>query len=276
MIMKSFKQLLQENQKTYTYRLKTVVPLSDVILDNLEKFLSRYDLQYMSTVRTETNVAHVLEFRDLDATHMNVVDFHVGVPMSAYILQQELRAILSVPEKFLVVRADNEPVEVEGNRNQMLRDLDQIAREKGFGHKASLLSTNREYLDAEQPDVRDLYGDEYNMKFLNMLAQVSATRKSEHYRADSDLNPEQMPASKDQQPVQDVADFNDAVPGVKPVRTHNKNMPPPVDDHMLAPDGNLDDDSKSYFRVDNTAQGGQIVHKIHTQPVRTGSKGARK
>lgn len=273
--MKSFKQLLQENQKIYTYRLKAVVPLDDQTVDNLERFLSRYDLQYMSTVRTETNASHVLEFRDLDATHINVVDFHVGVPMSAYILQQELRAILGVPEKFLVVRADNEPVEVEGARNQMLRDLDQIAREKGFSHKASLLSTNREYLDAEQPEVKDLYGDAHNMKFLNVLAQVAATRKSDQFRADSDLNPVLMPHRQDQQPVQDVADFNDAIPGVKPVRTVKTPVQEPVDSVMLAPDGNLDDDSKSYFRVDKTAQGDQVVHKIHTRPVRTGSKGAR-
>ena len=272
--MRSFKQLLQESKKVYTYRLKTVVPLTDDRLDELEKFLSRYDLLHMGSARHMDAVKDVLEFRELDNTEVNAVDFHIAVPMSAYILQQELRAILAVPEKFLVVRADNEPLEVEGGRIQMLRDLDKIAQEKGLGHKASLLSTDREYLAAEQPDVKQVFGDEYNKKFLNLLAQVAATRKPQQFRSQSDLNPLSMPTS--QEPEQDVADFNQHHEVPKPVYKPLKNMAEPVDPLMLAPDGNLDDDSKSYFRVDRDSAGNQVVHKMHTDPVRKHKQGARK
>jgi hypothetical protein len=272
--MRSFKQLLQESKKIYTYRLKTVVPLTDERLDDLEKFLNRYDLQHMGSGRRMDPVKDMLEFKDLDAQEVHAVDFSIAVPMSAYILQQELRAIMGVPEKYLVVRADNEPLEVEGSRIQMLRDLDLIAQEKGFGHKASLLSTDREYLTAEQPDVQQVFGDEYNKKFLNLLAQVAATRKPQEFRSQSDLNPLKMTTS--QEPEQDVADFNQHHDAPKPVYKPNKSMPEPVDVLMLAPDGNLDDDSKSYFRLDRDSSGNQTIHKMHTDPVRKHKQGARK
>jgi hypothetical protein len=274
--MSQFKQLLQESKKVYTYRLKTVVPLDDARMDILERFLRRYDLLSMGAPHGLDPIHDSLEFRDLDNAEVNSVDFSIGVPMSAYILQQEIRACLSLPEKFLVVRADNEPVEVEGSRNQMLRDLDKIAQEKGFSHKSSLLSTNREYLPAEQPSVQDVYGDEYNKRFLNMLAQVAATRKNQVFQSQSDLNDLNMITSTSQEPKQDVADFNDKHDTPKPVYKVDKKIAEPVASAVLAPDGNLDDDSKTYFRADRTPQGDTVIHQIHADPVRKGGKGAQK
>lgn len=274
--MSSFKKLLQENKKIFTYRLKTVVPLDDARMDILERFLHRYELLNMGAPRAMDPIQDSLEFRDLDNAEVNSVDFTIAVPMSAYILQQELRAALSLPEKFLVVRADNEPVEVEGSRNQMLRDLDQIAKEKGLGHRNSLLSTDREYLSAEQPDVQGVYGDEYNRKFLNMLAKVAQTRKSQVFQSHSDLNDLNQITSTKREPSQDVADFNDHMNTPKPVYKVNKSMSEPVDVKYLAPDGNFDDDSKSYFRSDLDAKGDVVIHQIHTNPVRKSDKGASK
>lgn len=269
--MSLFKQRLQESKKVYTYRLKTVVELDDDRMEILERFLNRYDLLDMSAPRSMDPIHDSLEFRDLDNAEVNSVDFTIGVPMSAYILQQEIRAALSLPEKFLVVRADNEPVEVEGTRNQMLRDLDQIAKEKGLTHKNSLLSTDREYMAAEQPVVQDAYGDKYNKQFLNMLAQVAATRKSQVFKSHSDLNPlEQMTQLNKSV---DVPDFNDAHHTPKPVYKVKTPVKAPVDTAYLAPDHNFDDDSKQYFASHVDDKGNAVVHTIKTDPVRKRTKG---
>lgn len=272
--MSMFKQKLQESKKTYTYRLKTVVSLDDERLEILERFLNRYELLDMGSPRSMDPIHDSLEFRDLDNAEVNSVDFSIGVPMSAYILQQEIRACLSLPEKFLVVRADNEPVEVEGGRNQMLRDLDQIAKEKGLHHKSSLLSTDRNYLDAEQPSVTDVFGDKYNKKFLNMLAHVAATRKDQIFTSHMDLNPVSQMTQMNK--AADMPDFNDGHDTPKPVYKVQTPVVPPVDTTMLAPDSNFDDDSKQYFRSDVDSKGNTVIHKMKTDPVRKTKKGASK
>lgn len=273
--MKSLRQLLQESKKIYTYRLKTVVSLDDERMEILERFLKRYDLLDMGAPRGVDPIRDSLEFRDLDNAEVNSVDFSIAVPMSAYILQQEIRAALSVPEKFLVVRADNEPVEVEGSRNVMLRDLDAIAKEKGLSIKSSLLSTDRQYLPVEQPQVQDAFGDTYNKKFLNTLAQVAATRKNTVFQTSSDLNNVSEIQAAKREPQQDMADFNDAHDTPKPVYKVQKPVEAPVDPAFLAPDSNFDDDSKRYFKVNKNSKGDTVMHTISTDPVRKTRKGAR-
>jgi hypothetical protein len=274
--MKSFKKLLQESQKEYSYRLKTVVPLDDKRLEIMERFLRRYDLLDFGTPITVDAKHDVLEFQDLDNAVVNYLDFTVAVPMSAYILQQELRAALSVPEKFLVVRADNEPVEVEGNRNAILRHLEQIAKKKGLTQKASLLSTDREYLPAEQPTVTDVYGDKYNKKFLNTLAQVAASRKTQTFETSSDNNDVAKIMAASREPKQDVADFNSEYDTPKPVYKPKSPVEEPVPNGYLAPDANLDDDIKKYFQLNKDSKGKTVVTQMTSDPVRKAAKGAKK
>jgi len=274
--MKSFKKLLQESQKEYSYRLKTVVSLDDKRLEIMERFLRRYDLLDFGTPVVVDAKHDVLEFRDLDNAVVSYIDFTVAVPMSAYILQQELRAVLEVPEKFLVVRADNEPVEVEGNRNAILRDLEQIAKKKGLTQKASLLSTDREYLPAEQPKVTDIYGDKYNKKFLNTLAQVAASRKVQTFETSSDNNDVAKIMAASRQPKQDMADFNNEYDTPKPVYKPKTPVEEPVPNGYLAPDSNLDDDIKNYFQLNKDSKGKTVVQQISSKPVRKAAKGAKK
>lgn len=265
--MKSFKALLSESSKVYSYRLKTVVNMNDTQLEDMERLLRRYNLLDIRAPKKIAAKDDSLEFRDIENADVYYMDFTVGVPMSAYILQQELRGALNLPEKFLVVRADNEPIEVDSTRNQLLRALDQKAKDEGFSQKGSLLSTDPEYLDAEQPIVKDAYGDKYNHKFLNLLAQVAQSRKNQTFQTSSDLNPVKEMQTTVRQPVQDTQDFNAHVPGVKPVYDPKK-MDEPVEFNMLAPDGNFDDDTKQYFRVSKDAQGKKKVQVMGTEPVR--------
>lgn len=265
--MKSFKALLSESSKVYSYRLKTVVKLDDVKMEDMERLLRRFNLLDITSPKKINNKDDSLEFRDIENADVYYIDFTVSVPMSAYILQQELRGVLNLPEKFLVVRADNEPVEVHSGRNQMLRALDAKAKDAGFSQKGSLLSIDSEYLDAEQPIVKDVFGDKYNSKFLNLLAQVAEKRKNQTFQTSSDLNPVKDMQSMVREPSQDTQDFNAHMKGVKPVYK-TTNMDEPVEFNMLAPDGNFDDDTKQYFRVSKDAQGNKKVEVMHTDPVR--------
>jgi hypothetical protein len=265
--MTSFKELLNEGQKTFSYRLKTVVNIDDEKLSDMERLLKRYKLLDVGSVHKIAAKDDSLEFRDIENADVYFIDFMIGVPMSAYILQQELRAVLNLPEKFLVVRADNEAIEVESMKNQLLRALNQKAREEGYTQKGSLLSTDRFYLDAEQPLTDSAYGDEYNSKFLNLLHKIASNRKTQTFQTTSDLNPVEEMQTIVQQPQQDKTDFNAHLPGVKPVYK-NVDMGEPVELNLLGPDGNFDDDTKRYFQVSRNAQGQKKVISMDSKPIR--------
>lgn len=265
--MTSFKELLNESQKTFSYRLKTVVNMDDPKMEDLERLLKRYNLLDIGSVHKIPAKYDSLEFRDIENADVYYVDFMIGVPMSAYILQQELRAVLNLPEKFLVVRADNEAIEVESVKNQLLRTLDQKAKQEGYTDKGSLLSTDRFYLDAEQPLTDSAYGDKYNSKFLNLLQQIASSRKTQTFQTTSDLNPVGQMQKVEQQPKQDTTDFNAHLRGVKPVYK-SVDMGEPVELNLLGPDGNFDDDTKRYFKVSRNNKGEKKVNSIESKPIR--------
>ena len=265
--MKSFKTYLEESQQQYHYRIKMVVKPDEEKMESIERLLRQYDLISIDTPIKVENKDR-LEFRDIDYVDVYYIDVNIGMPMSAYILQQELRAILNIPEKFVVVRSDNEPIEVDGIQRQMLRDLDKMSKEKGLT-KGSLLSTDRFYLYAEQPLVKDAFGDKYNKTFLNFLADVAKNRKSQEYQAQSShIKVSDMKKVK-QEPTQDVADFNAAYNTPKPVYKVKGKAKHPVDPNYLTSSGNFDDDLKTYFKVYRDKNGKIITGDMSTDQIRT-------
>jgi hypothetical protein len=265
--MKSLPQLLNEAQKTYSYRLKTVVDLDDIKLESLERLLKRYKMLDIGHVHKIDSKNDTLEFRDIENADVYYIDFMIGVPVSAYILQQELRAVLNVPEKMLVVRADNEPVEVYSMKNQLLSALWQKSNQEGYTSAGSLLSTDRQYLDVEQPLAQHVFGDTYNSRLLNLLKKVSEQRKNQTFQTSSDLNPIDQMHDTHQQPEQDTHDFNHHLPGVKPVYKSVK-MDEPVEVSLLGPDGNFDDDTKRYFVVAKNTKGIRLINSVTSKPIR--------
>jgi hypothetical protein len=267
--MKTFNQRLMEAQREFHYRLKTVVDLTDKRMEDVERLLNRYQLVRMGTINKLDGDIDTLEFSDVENADISYLDFVIGVPVSAYILQQEMRSVLNVPEKFVVVRSDNEAVEVDSARIQLLQTLDKVASEAGHAHAGSLLSTDREYLDVEQPLVKDAFGDTYNKRFLNLLSKVASNRPSETYMAHSShMSTEELKAHEKQMPL--VSDeFNKAYNTPKPVYKNKfEDLPEPVEPDLINTTGGLDDDRKRYFRVKKSDTGKQVVYDKLTAPVR--------
>ncbi len=265
--MITFKQRLLEAQAEYHYRMKTVVDLTDERMEDVERLLHRYHLVRMGAPVVLDADLDTLEFADLENEKISYLDFVLGVPLSAYILQQEMRAILNIPEKFVVVRADNEAVEVDSARIQLLQTLDKHAAEKDMEKRASLLSTDAHYLDVEQPLATDLYGDKYNKKFLNLLSKVASTRLPDVYEADAPLYPvtELQKATK----PTEGEDFNKAYDTPKPVyKNKYEDLPEPVNPELVNMTGGMDDDRKRYFKVYKDKQGKKVISSQLTQPVR--------
>lgn len=258
-----------EAQREFHYRLKTVVDLTDERMEDVERLLNRYHLIKMGAIQKLDGDLDTLEFSDVENEGISYLDFVIGVPVSAYILQQEMRSILNVPEKFVVVRGDNEAVEVDSARIQLLQTLDKVAADAGHSHAGSLLSTDREYLDAEQPLVQDAFGDTYNKRFLNLLSKVASNRPPETYLAQSDfLTADQLKAHEKSMSLTDD-EFNKAYNTPKPVYKNKfEDLPEPVEPSLINTTGGLDDDRKRYFRVKKSDAGKKVVYDQLTAPVR--------
>ena len=78
------------------------------------------------------------------------------------------------------------------------------------------------------------------------------------------------------EPSQDVADFNDRMDTPKPVYKVKTPVEEPVPAVYIAPDSNLDDDTKKYFKLNRNNKGDVVINQISTDPVRTPKKGAKK
>jgi len=272
--MKSFKTYLEETQKQFDFRIKMVVPPTDEHMEEIERLLRRYNLIQIGTPQKIDPKQDAMEFRDIENADVWYIDVVIGIPFSAYILQQELRAAMNIPEKFLVVRSDNEPIEVESQKLQILSLLDKMAEEKGLRNKGSLLSTDPNYYPAEQPVVKDTYGDKYNKKFLSYLADVAASRKPQQFDTSSEhISVKDLRAVSAQEPAQDVADFNSEFDTPKPVSRAKGRVTAPVPAELLGTNGNFDDDSKTYFITRKNKSGKTATVSMQADAVGNAKKG---
>jgi hypothetical protein len=124
----------------------------------------------------------------------------------------ELRGALNIPEKFLVVRTENDPMELE---TQLLHsEEDRLASENAD----PLLSNDPKYHEYNyDADKEPIYGDAYNKRFLEYLAQVAADREflEASVNAENDSKKHNMFSWLKEQPK--AEDFNKEFDTVKPV-----------------------------------------------------------
>lgn len=243
--MKTYLEHLMESDREYHFRIKSIEPLTAEMMERLERVLSKYELRDISGPTKTIIQEHPLDFYDIQNAEVYIVDATVGVPQSSYILQQELRANLHISENSLVVRGDNEPLETETQRRQMDAKIRDEADKKGLT-KASLLDTNEIYPESEYSvDGESFYGDEYNSKFLNTLAQISATRKEGIEEPAKGLFDWMRNDVGDDTQIADDNDFNASIedaPRVVPWWAAKNKVENEELDRKRAPQENLDDD----------------------------------
>lgn len=246
--MKSFKQYLAESVKECYYVIKLATQPSDDQVDAAETYLKKFDLIELDVpVKLENDR---IDFSDINNKNVWAIRFVTGMPLSPYIIMQNLKNIMNVPEEYIVVRGANEPVQIEA---ELSADSD-----KSEGSSARL-STDRFYDDAEQPQVTGVFGDDYNKRLLDYLANVAATRKSEKYEAPAPLfSWLQMDKAMEENAIKEK-DFNERFDTVKPVSKDKGKDVPPIDSKLTGISGNFDDTAATSVKFVKTANGERKV-----------------
>lgn len=235
--MKSFKQYLKESVQEHVFALRLVAQPTENQLATIHTYLQKYDLV---SIDAPENLQDKLDFFANPHKDVWQIRFVTGMPMSSYILMQELKSALDIPEDYIVVRASNEPVELQLDDCEFDCEVEDIKKSKDLT-TAAMLSTDRFYDDAEQPLVVDVFGDAYNKKLLDYLRSVSDERPTEEYEAPAPLfswiDMNKVMADQAVEPT----DFNAQFDTPKPVNAGKGTTTPPIEPIRLGSHGSFDD-----------------------------------
>lgn len=248
----SIRHYIAQAEKTYTYRIKTVVPLTDDAMGRIERVILRYQPLDLGSPRKTMFQKSPLDFPTVPAAEVHMVDVELGLPASGYVLAREITQALGLPEKFVVVRGENDPTELETERLAAKGDMDEAAAKAGETPGALLDLPN--YDEAESKDGSELYGDKYNKRFLGYLKGVEDERNEA-----MKLKNTPSPFGWLDMPKSDVADDAGPTIGTEAGK----------EDEDLSNKGNLDNDRKKYTRV-YQKQGKTFVKSETGNPVRKG------
>lgn len=182
--MKSLKDYLAESVKLHEYVIRFAQKPSDVDMDTLEEVLKKFDLRDVSSPEKIQNSD--LDFFDIPYRDIYQVRFATGVKCSPYVLLQDLRTALNLNEKMIRVRNAADPVQMEHEHVEWAHETKSAAREKGW-QPAPRLSTDRLYMEQEQPASPVSYGNDYNKNLLGYLNSIAQDRNPGHVEGGNQL-----------------------------------------------------------------------------------------
>jgi hypothetical protein len=244
----NLKKYIAESERSYTYKLKTVIPLDDAAMDRIEQVCMRHQPIDISRPRKTIMQKNPIDFQNVDHAEVWIVDFEFGLPVSSYVLGEQIRQALAdhlklvrpVREKDVLVRGTNDPNEVESERLVAGEEIAAEGKEKGMSPEGLL--TDDQYSEVEAPDGADLYGKKHNERLLDYLRTVQKEREEA-----SKVDPKSplfkwmdMPKGADDD---DMA-FNADIPDAPRLGKANGEGP----DEMVSDKGILTDRRKVYKR----------------------------
>lgn len=232
--MKSFYHYLAESTKSYKYRVKSVVPMDDHFVEALKKTLFKYDVQDVSKPKKLIAQKEPMDFPSFTMAEVWILDIVTAVPASSYVLATALRAALKIADAELIVRSENDPIELQAEKIEEILKDDEVEAKLNDGM----------YEKEDQPK-EVAYGDEYNKKFLNYLAQVSANQETKDIPAIEEVKKTNKFSWLNPKDNTVADDFNKNIDAVKPVHVNTKKAGAKAEKpNLAAVHGNYDENVK--------------------------------
>lgn len=160
----NFKQYVANAEKVYKFRIKTLFPLEEEVMDLLEKALLKYRPKSITDPIKTMYQTNPLGFTGVKCAEVFMTDVELTVPVTSELLQFDLRTILGLGkfDEALKVFSEFDPIESE---------------EEKTDEKKPALLTQENYEEVEEAKFEDYYGGDYNSKFLAYIKEVEAERK---------------------------------------------------------------------------------------------------
>lgn len=166
---KSFINYIAEVKTEYKYVLKFAVnEMTDLMIDQLESSLTKYDLKKASSFRKTPIQESPLDFPNVKNMPVFICDLTLGYPGSLDFLRTYICNNLGISPAQVAVYSENDPRQIETDLY-----IDRNSAEYRKNYKARLGSDYEEVPGAEA----ETYGEKYNTSFLKELEQVRKERK---------------------------------------------------------------------------------------------------
>jgi len=168
--MTTLLEYIEQMQTKHDIRIKFCCPVTDEMMDKIERHLQKYDAEKVSSPKKTILQTRPMDFPQVDSAEIYIIDFVSNLPVSNEMLKQELAKLLAVSEGEVVVRNQADPIEIEQEEEKI--------KDKDTEYKVKM---GADYDKSEKSDVKpdELYGDKYNTKFLKELKKLSDERKKE-------------------------------------------------------------------------------------------------
>lgn len=165
---KSFINYVAETKTEYKYVLKFAVnEMTDVMIDQLEAGLAKYDVKSASAFRKTPIQESPLDFPNVKNTAVFICDITLGYPGSLDFLRTYICNCMGISPACLAVYSENDPRQIETDLY-----LDRNSEEYKKKYKTRLGS------DPEDTGDKSLYGETYNVSFLKELEKVRKERET--------------------------------------------------------------------------------------------------
>jgi hypothetical protein len=166
---KTFKGYVAESKTEYKYVLKFAVnEMTDVMIDQLEAGLAKYDLKSASSFRKTPIQESPLDFPNVKNTAVFICDLTLGYPGSLDFLRIYVCNCVGISPALLAVYSENDPRQIETDLY-----LDRNSEEYKKKYKTRLGSDYEQVPGAEA----ETYGEKYNTNFLKELEKVRKERE---------------------------------------------------------------------------------------------------
>lgn len=254
-----FAEYLELSEKQYHLRLKTVVPLDDKEMVRIERVVSKYNPQYVSSPKKTMIQKNPLDFdREVENAEVWIVDFIFGLPADPMVVREDIRKALDAPERYVIVKTRNDPTEIETLRLNAIDEIEAEAKKRNL-KAASLLNDEPEYIEGNGniENGSNLYGNDYNNSLLYYLQQVRDKRDDFVYKSKNTLfNYLDLPKREDQEPVQNDVNYNEKI---SPIKVHPKKSDIKIDIPITSIMGGVDDQNRTISKVFKDENGNRVV-----------------
>ncbi len=167
---------LNDRQEVFEFSIRTLFPLDDEIMDNIEKALLKYRPKYISAPKKTMFHTKPLGFIGVKAAEVFIVELELTVPATKEVIQRDLRENLGMRfnNDQLIVLDGNEPT---NDVSEVDEDAtpDSVWSAEEHTTDGPLLYTQ----ETEHADFDDYYGDTYNERFLSRLKKEEEKRRSD-------------------------------------------------------------------------------------------------
>ncbi|MCS7316756.1 MAG: hypothetical protein NZZ41_00335 [Candidatus Dojkabacteria bacterium] len=185
--MKKFISYLIESLKIYEYKIKFCFEPSEEMIKTLAIYLQKYDPIELTEPERTIIQKNPLDFPDVENTEIFIMTFKTHLPLSSYILEQEIKNWLCIPEKYVVVRSKLEPMNVESDIINSKEEIEQEA-EKNKYHILPKLSSNEEYPESEKiQNGKDYFSNEQVENLKLYMRELKKQRINGLYALSSEI-----------------------------------------------------------------------------------------